>query len=262
MARFAANVAKLMSYAVDHADKDAVRDGMSPLNGTPCVMLRHAEIQLFRPGASRLPWDKKEYFAPCSAVGRAPSGYHSSTSSRRAFPCVRTRYQRLLKAEVARSEIIFLVVKRIVRDVHFAIKTPGASIGVKHGGGVVIKVTRAPLKDRRATITILFSRVMMERASVVGPGSGSARSKKCGMSSRWQKYCVRKSSRQADHLEHLALWRPQYLLLGPAKVIVRVGGAVYLNQANGKRFWVRHGQISSRIYQTSRFDSAACSVFV
>src|SRR5262249_38699656 len=42
----AANVAKLMSHAVDHADKNSVRDGMSALNGAPGVMLREPEFGL------------------------------------------------------------------------------------------------------------------------------------------------------------------------------------------------------------------------
>src|SRR6266567_3304330 len=53
-----------------------------------------------------------------------------------------------LETKVAGSEVKLLIVKRIVRDVHFAIDAFEASIGFQYGCGVVIEAGRAALKDR------------------------------------------------------------------------------------------------------------------
>src|SRR5262249_6187630 len=56
-------------------------------------------------------------------------------------------------------------------------------------------------------MTILFSFATAESASVVGPGTFSARSKSA-WSSRWQKYCVRNNSgRHTISAPTLAAWR-------------------------------------------------------
>jgi hypothetical protein len=47
--------------------------------------------------------------------------------------------------------------------------------------------------------------------------------------------------RQADHLRAL-FGGGTHLISGPAEIIVRVGGAVHLNQADGKRTRFRHQQ--------------------
>ena len=52
-----------------------------------------------------------------------------------------------LEAEVARREIIFFVIQRIIRDVHLAINAQQLAVGVNHGGGVVIDARRTLFKD-------------------------------------------------------------------------------------------------------------------
>src|SRR5207237_6139421 len=53
-----------------------------------------------------------------------------------------------LKAEISGSEVKLFVVKRVVRDMHLAVKTAGTAVGVKNDGGVVIETARATLEDR------------------------------------------------------------------------------------------------------------------
>src|ERR1700682_2756257 len=51
-----------------------------------------------------------------------------------------------LETEVARSEVILFVIKRIVRNVHLAVHAAQASVCVKHYRGIVINPRRALLK--------------------------------------------------------------------------------------------------------------------
>ena len=86
------------------------------------------QTQLSPPDASRLPWDKKNVRTLQSRQPRAfgiplvPADKSSHTASIRCQP---------LETEIARSEIKLFVVKRIVRDVHLAVKACWAAIGVK-----------------------------------------------------------------------------------------------------------------------------------
>src|SRR5580658_959321 len=52
------------------------------------------------------------------------------------------------ETEIARSEVIFLVIERIIGDVHLAVKTAQGSVRVKHGGGVVVDAGGAFLEQR------------------------------------------------------------------------------------------------------------------
>src|SRR4029077_19128939 len=50
------------------------------------------------------------------------------------------------KAEIARSEIKFLVIERIVRNVHLAIFSEERSVGVQNHGRIVVDAGGATLK--------------------------------------------------------------------------------------------------------------------
>jgi hypothetical protein len=66
-----------MSNAVHARDVDAVGDRVRALDGLPGVVLRRAELGLFR----RVPADGgriEKHFAPLQRGERAPSGYHWS----------------------------------------------------------------------------------------------------------------------------------------------------------------------------------------
>ena len=52
------------------------------------------------------------------------------------------------EAEVPRGEVEFLVIARVVRDVHLAVDAGQAAVRVEHGRGVVVEAGRAPLEQR------------------------------------------------------------------------------------------------------------------
>ena len=99
------------------------------------------------PDASRSPWDKTRMLAPCSAVRRAPSGYHwSQQTSVPIFPACGVES---LEAEIAGSEVKLFVVERIVGNVHLAIDAAQRAIGIENRRRVVIEAGRALLEERR-----------------------------------------------------------------------------------------------------------------
>src|SRR6266404_6169216 len=67
-----------------------------------------------------------------------------------------------LEPEIARREIKFLVIKRVVRDVHLAILAEHFSIGIENNGGIVIKTGAAFLEKRRDDDDAKFSREFPE----------------------------------------------------------------------------------------------------
>ena len=94
--------------------------------------------------------------------------------------------------KVARCEIEFFVIQRVVRDVHFSINAKQRSVGIDDCCGIVIHAGAAFFK-RETTITIPQRLAKRWNASVVAPGIDSARWK-LSWSSLWQKYSVAKSS--------------------------------------------------------------------
>src|SRR5207302_6556134 len=119
---------------------------MRTLDRKPGVELSRAELLLFR----RMPADgrgiKKNIRA---AQARETRAFRiplvpADQSADPAVPRVE-----IGKAQITRSEIELLVVERIVRDVHLAVKPEQRTVGVEHGGGVVMKPGGAALEDRR-----------------------------------------------------------------------------------------------------------------
>ncbi len=76
---------------------------------------------------------------------------------------------------------------------HLAVDAGNLPVRVQRDRRVVVEPRRAPLKQRRHNRHAQLRAPTSASFFVEGPGIGSARSKR-RRSSRWQKYCVRKSS--------------------------------------------------------------------
>src|SRR5579864_9553593 len=77
--------------------------------------------------------------------------------------------------------------------------------------------------------TTLLSRAASASASVVGPGTASARSKSLA-SSRWQKYCALKSS--GRHTTFAPIFAASDLRHRPRQVLLRLRAALHLDQSH------------------------------
>ena len=119
--------------------------------------------------------------APSAARLRDTTG--PSRSARRSW---RSVVCHAAKAEVAGREIEFLVVQRVVGNVHLAVDAEQRAVGVNDGGGVVIEPGGALLEQRGDDDDAEFFGELSARRSVLGPGIGSASLKK-RWSSIWQK---------------------------------------------------------------------------
>ena len=108
----------LKSHAIHDRDEHAVGDGMPALDRLPCVELRRAEFRFLR----RMPADARgiknhlraaqRHRARAFRIPLVPANLHADASVLR----VERR-----KSQVAGREIEFLVVKRIVRNMHLAV---------------------------------------------------------------------------------------------------------------------------------------------
>ena len=162
---------------VDRRDVNPVGDRVGTLHGLPCVGLGRAELGLL----GGMPADGgriKQDLGPCKAVSRAASGYHwSQQTSVPTFAILRVES---LEPEIAGSEVVFLVIERVVRNVHLAIKTEHRAVGIEDDRRVVVDACRPALEDRADDDHVRLARDAAS-ASVVGPGIGSARSNRDGV---------------------------------------------------------------------------------
>ena len=85
------------------------------------------------------------------------------------------------EAEIARGEVILLVVERIVGDVHLAVEAEQRAVRVEDHRGVVIDARRALLEERGDQDDRRSASPACGKSSVVGPGIGSARSNRCSV---------------------------------------------------------------------------------
>src|SRR5579871_1375057 len=133
---------------------------MSALDRAPRVMLRLAILRLF----VRMPADGSGIEKNICALqrGQACAFWIPLVPANKSSHASIFRVKGL-KAEIARSEIEFFVIKRIVRDVHLAIEALGAAVGVKNDGGVVVEAARAPLKNRNHDASFCFAGDSRER---------------------------------------------------------------------------------------------------
>ena len=90
------------------------------------------------------------------------------------------------ESEIAGCEIILFIKTRIIGNVHFAIKTQNASIGIDDHGAVMIEARCTTFKYRNNDRNLVVSGRFL-KGSGDGPGMVSARSKVL-KSSFWQKY--------------------------------------------------------------------------
>src|ERR1035437_1476491 len=141
----AANVTSFKANAIHHADINAVRDRMRPLDGAPGIVLSRAELSLLR-------------WMPSDRCGIKQNARSLQSREPRAFriPLVPADERaelsgggiKGLEAKIAGSEIKLFVVERIVGNVHLAVDAAQCAIGIENRGRVVIEAGSALLKER------------------------------------------------------------------------------------------------------------------
>src|SRR4029453_16384511 len=134
---------RFMADAVWDCDIAAVRDCVTALDGFPGGMLRCAELLLFR----RMPADCRRIKNNLRAVKRGQARRFRIplvTADTNAYfaLCFWPRS----KSEIAWRKIEFLVIQRVVRDMHLAVFAEQFSIRVNDCRGVVINASAAFLE--------------------------------------------------------------------------------------------------------------------
>src|SRR6266849_8406367 len=143
-----------MTNAVRRGNIATIRDCMAALDRFPRRMLRRAEFLLLRwmpADGRRIKNDFRTAQRRQSRRFRIPLVPTNTNTdlSARGWPG--------LKSEIARREIKFLVIKRVVRDVHLAIFAEHFPIGIENNGGIVINTGTAFLEKRRDDDDAKFS---------------------------------------------------------------------------------------------------------
>ena len=139
----AANVAGLMTDAIDGADKHAVGNGVGALDGEPGFVLRRSPLILFR----RMPADG-------GGIEEDVGTLQGSQTRTLGIPLIpadqgadRALFQiEAAEAEVAGGEVILFVIEGIVGDVHLAVEAADFAVAADDDRGVVIEAGGAPLK--------------------------------------------------------------------------------------------------------------------
>src|SRR5437879_3977835 len=155
--RIAADIAGLKADAIHHADINAVRDRVRPLDGAPGVVLRLAEFSLLRGMPSDGRWVKKNACSLQCCEARAFGIPLIPADERADFSGGGVEG---LEAEIAGSEIKFFVVERIVGNVHLAVDAAQHAVRIEDRSRVVIEAGRALFKERR------------DQHDLILPGSG------------------------------------------------------------------------------------------
>ena len=136
---------RFMTDAIGDSNITTVRDGVTALDRFPSRMLRFAKLLFLAGMPADGGWIEQNFGAAqrgqsCSfGVPLVPANAHADFSALR-FP--------RLKSEIAGREIKFLVVKRIVGNVHLAIFSKKFPVGIDDGSGVMINAG-APLFEKR-----------------------------------------------------------------------------------------------------------------
>src|SRR5262249_8786396 len=135
----------LVPDAIDGRDIHAIGNGMGALDQLPSLVLSDSEFRLL----TRMPAD-------CRRIEENRGPLESGQASALRKPLIpahqdtdptKPRIENP-KPEISRREIILLVVKRVVRNVHFAIEPEQAAVGIEHHGSIMVDPRRAPLKER------------------------------------------------------------------------------------------------------------------
>src|SRR6266540_2063006 len=136
---------RLMADAVCDSDVAAIRDCVTALDRFPGGMLRCTELFLFR----RMPADccgiKNNL---CAVQRRQPRRFRIPLIPANAHADLAAHCWPRLKSEIAWCEIKFLVIQRVVRDMHLAVLPEQFSISVNDRRGVVINAGAAFLEKR------------------------------------------------------------------------------------------------------------------
>src|SRR6185369_12570246 len=134
------------SDPIDRRDVDAVCDRMRALNQLPCVaLLTGNQFWLIGNPADRS--GVNENLRPRQCRRARAFGKPLVPTHKRADFCV-TRLK-AWKSEIARGEVEFFIVERIVRDVHLAVDAGDRVIGVEDHGSVMVD-PRGPSFEHRS----------------------------------------------------------------------------------------------------------------
>ena len=134
---------RFMANAIRRGDIAAVRDRVTALDGFPGGMLRRAEFLLFRWMPADRRWIENDLRAAQRGEPRRFGIPLVPANADADFAVLRLPR---LKSEIARREIKFLVIQRIVRNVHLAIFAEQFSVCVDDRRGIVINARAAFLE--------------------------------------------------------------------------------------------------------------------
>ena len=135
------------------------------------------------------------------------------------------------ESEIAGREIKFLVVKRIVWNVHLAIFAEERSVGVNHRAGVVVKPRGAAFEEGSDDRDFAFARDGRQHIGR-GPGKRLGKIEQVGVFAATEIFAVE----QLVHADDLraALRRFAYFLDRARQIVRCVLGRAHLNQADRK----------------------------
>src|SRR2546423_2058492 len=150
---------RFLTDAIDRSDITTVRDRMTALHRFPCGILGRAVLFLFARMPADRGWIKQNLRA---AQGRKARRFRVPLVPADADADLAVSRRPRLEPKVARREIEFLVVGRIVRDMHLAILPEVLTIGVDDRGSVVVNAGRALLEKRRDNDDATFARDFLQ----------------------------------------------------------------------------------------------------
>src|SRR5207302_9911619 len=131
---------RFMAYSVWDCDVAAIRDCVAALDCFPGGMLHCAKLLLFR----RVPTDRRGIKTNfCPVQRRQARGFRVPLVPANADSNLAACCWPRLKSEIAWCEIKFLVIQRVVRDMHFPVLAYQFSIRVNDCCSVVIVTVAA-----------------------------------------------------------------------------------------------------------------------
>ena len=147
-----------------------------------------------------------------------------------------------LETEIAGREVILLVIKRIVGDVHLAIDAGDVAVGVERNRGVVVKARARGARRAKRRWRRRASRATSASLAVDGPGIGSARSKSAQIFALAE-ILRAEELRQADDLARRAARLRGCGCSAAEKVRLGIGAHAHLHQGDRKFVRRRHALV-------------------
>src|SRR5712671_6603435 len=132
-----------VAHSIHHGDKRPIGDSVRALDGAPRVKLRRAEFGFFLAVPAYTGWIKNNLRAFQRSQARTlripliPANLNSDAAELGV---------KIWKTKVSRREIKFLVIKRVVGNMHFAIFPEERAVSVQHGARIVVDARGAPFK--------------------------------------------------------------------------------------------------------------------